>query len=98
RVRRPARAAVCRGADAARRELLRVKNRLEGLLYTNERVFEQYREMLSKENAKRINETLTRARVALMNDSQAELETATFDLNSISRMLSEAMLDSGKDS
>ncbi len=85
-------------ADAARRELLRVKNRLEGLLYTNERVFEQYREMLSKENAKRINETLTRARVALMNDSQAELETATFDLNSISRMLSEAMLDSGKDS
>jgi len=85
-------------ADAARRELLRVKNRLEGLLYTNERVFEQYREMLSKENAKRINETLTRARVALMNDSQAELETATFDLNSISRLLSEAMLDSGKDS
>ena len=33
-----------------------------------------------------------------MNDSQAELETATFDLNSISRLLSEAMLDSGKDS
>ena len=33
-------------ADAARRELLRVKNRLEGLLYTNERVFEQYMEYM----------------------------------------------------
>ena len=82
-------------ADAARRELLRLKNRMEGLLYTNERVFEQFREMLPQAERKRINEALLRARVALMNDSKADLEAATFDLNSISRVLSEAMLNRG---
>jgi molecular chaperone DnaK len=82
-------------ADTARRELLRLKNRMEGLLYTNERVFEQFREMLPAAEARRINETLLRARVALMNQSKADLEAATFDLNSISRILSEAMLSRG---
>jgi molecular chaperone DnaK len=78
--------------DVQRREIRRLKNRLEGLIYTNERVFEQFREALPKDDSKRINETLLRARMALMNESKADIEAALFDLNSISRVLSEAML------
>jgi molecular chaperone DnaK len=80
--------------DGQKREVRRLKNRLEGLIYTNERVFEQFQEILSASDRKRIRETITESRIALANDDRADLEAATFDLNSISRELSELMLNS----
>jgi molecular chaperone DnaK len=80
--------------DGQKREVRRLKNRLEGLIYTNERVFEQFQEILSASDRKRIRETITESRMALANDDRADLEAATFDLNSISRELSELMLGS----
>jgi molecular chaperone DnaK len=79
--------------DGQRREVRRLKNRLEGLIYTNERVFEQFQEMLSEADRKRVRETLIQSRMALANNDRADLEAATFDLNSISRQLSELMLE-----
>lgn len=84
--------------DGQRREVRRLKNRLEGLIYTNERVFEQFQEMLSDADRKRVRETLIQSRMALANDDRADLEAATFDLNSISRQLSELMLENIEDS
>ena len=78
--------------DQQRREVRRVKNRLEGLIYTNERVFEQFQEHLREPERKKVRDTLIRARMALANDDRADLEAAMFDLNSISRQLSELML------
>ena len=78
--------------DEQRREVRRVKNRLEGLIYTNERVFEQFQEHLREPERKKVRDTLIRARMALANDDRADLEAAMFDLNSISRQLSELML------
>ena len=78
--------------DAVKRELRRLKNRIEGLIYTNEKVFNQFRAALIERDRKKISETLVRARVALGSDLRADLETALFDLNSISRQLSEMML------
>ena len=79
--------------DGQRREVRRLKNRLEGLIYTNERVFEQFQEMLSEADRKRVRDTLIQSRMALANNDRADLEAATFDLNSISRQLSELMLE-----
>ena len=79
-------------ADAQRRELRRLKNRIEGLVYSNEKVFAQFRDTLSEKDRRRLSETLLRSRMSLSSDSRAELETALFDLNSISRTLSEMML------
>ena len=79
-------------ADAQRRELRRLKNRIEGLVYSNEKVFSQFRDTLSEKDRRRLSETLLRSRMSLSSDSRAELETALFDLNSISRTLSEMML------
>ncbi len=79
-------------ADSQRREIRRLKNRLEGLIYTNDRVFEQFQEMISESERKRIRDILIKARMALANDDRADLEAAMFDLNSISRELSDVML------
>ena len=79
-------------SDVQKREILQLKNRLEGLIYSNERVFEQFRDMLLEADAKKIHEAILQARVALNNEQRAELEAAIFDLNTVSRTLSDIML------
>jgi molecular chaperone DnaK len=79
-------------SDLVKREVQQLKNRLEGMIYSNERVFEQFRDMLQEADAKKIHETLLKARVALNEEKKADLEGSIFDLNSISRTLSDVML------
>jgi molecular chaperone DnaK len=79
-------------ADQQRRELRQLKNRLEGLIYSNERVFSQFRDILSDGDAKKIQDTLHQARTALGGEKRAELEAAIYDLNAVSRTLSDVML------
>jgi len=79
-------------SDVQKREILQLKNRLEGLIYSNERVFEQFRDMLLEADSKKIHEAILQARVALNNEQRAELEAAIFDLNTVSRTLSDIML------
>jgi molecular chaperone DnaK len=78
--------------DSKKREIRRLKNRVEGLIYTNEKVYNQFRDALADKDRRRVSEVLLRSRVALGSDRKADLETALFDLNSISRQLSELML------
>ncbi|MEO6192353.1 MAG: molecular chaperone DnaK, partial [Thermoanaerobaculia bacterium] len=79
-------------ADVERREIRQLKNRLEGLIYSNERVFGQFRDMLQDGDGRRIHEALTHARNALNNEKRADLEAAIYDLNTVSRTLSDVML------
>ncbi len=79
-------------SDLEKREIRQLKNRLEGLIYSNERVFEQFRDMLPEDDSKRIHENLLQARVAKSNEQRAELEAAIYDLSSVSRTLSDVML------
>ena len=85
-------------ADARRRELRQLKNRIEGLIYSNERVYTQFRSLLPEASAKRIHEVLLQARAALGNETQPELEAAMFDLNSVAQILSEVMLSNARGS
>ncbi|REJ79882.1 MAG: molecular chaperone DnaK [Acidobacteria bacterium] len=80
-------------ADRERRELRRVRNRLEGMVYTNEKVLEQFGEALRDSDRKRVKEVLGQARTALGSEDRVDMEAAMFDLNSISRLLSNLMLD-----
>jgi molecular chaperone DnaK len=84
--------------DAERREIRRLKNRLEGLIYSNERVFEQFQESVAEADKNRIHQAFLRARMALSEDERAELEAAIFDQNSISQKLSQLMLETTDDS
>jgi molecular chaperone DnaK len=83
-------------ADAKRREVRQLKNRVEGLIYSNERVFNQFRSILPEASARRIHDVLTHARSALGNDAQAEIEAAIYDLNSVAQILSEVMLSNAR--
>ncbi|HEY4590543.1 MAG TPA: molecular chaperone DnaK [Thermoanaerobaculia bacterium] len=79
-------------ADLERRELRQLKNRLEGLIYSNDRVFGQFRDVLQDGDVKRIQEALMQARVAINTEKRADLEAAIYDLNTVSRTLSDVML------
>jgi molecular chaperone DnaK len=79
-------------ADLERREIRQLKNRLEGLIYSNERVFNQFRDVVQDTDIRRIQESLSRARQAINNERRADLEAAIYDLNTVSRLLSDVML------
>jgi molecular chaperone DnaK len=83
-------------ADTKRRELRQLKNRVEGLIYTNERVYTQFRPLLPDSSSRRIHEVLMSARMALNNERQADLEAAMYDLNSVAQILSEVMLSNAR--
>ena len=78
--------------DREKRELTEIKNRIEGLIYNNERVYEEFKKALDTSDKEEIHETLMKARAALANDDRAELEAVSYDLNTISARLSEVML------
>ena len=80
-------------ADRDRREIRRLKNRLEGMIYTNERVLEQFGEALGEKKKNRVKDVMSQARGALSNEDRVDMEAAMFDLNSVSQMLSDLMLD-----
>lgn len=80
-------------SDAERREIRQLKNRLEGLIYSNERVFEQFSDMLPDDDRQRIHDAILQARVAISNEQRADIEGALYDLTSVSRVLSDAMLN-----
>ncbi len=84
-----------RALDQERKELRRLKNRLEGLIYTNERVFGQFKDLLDPDEQTRIRESLLQARMTLNVDDKAELEATMYDLNGISAKLSDLMLSRG---
>jgi molecular chaperone DnaK len=79
--------------DSERREMRRLRNRLEGLIYTNDKVFRQFQDMMKSDIRKSVHDTLLRARSALSREEQPVLEAAVFDLNAVSQQLSEIMLD-----
>jgi molecular chaperone DnaK len=83
-------------ADSKRRELRQLKNRIEGLIYSNERVYTQFRPLLPEASSRRIHEVLLGARAALGRETQAELEAAMYDLNSVAQILSEVMLSNAR--
>ena len=78
--------------DKERREIRRLRNRLEGLIYTNEKVIDQFKDMVDGNERQQIREILLKSRMALTSGDRADLEAAMFDLNSVSRQLSELML------
>ncbi len=84
-------------ADRERRENRRLRNRMEGMLLTNERVFEQFGEMLSDSERRSVRELLVKARNSLTSSSRNEMETLLFDLSALSRQLSSLMLESIED-
>jgi molecular chaperone DnaK len=79
-------------ADHERREIAAIKNRLEGMIASNERVLAEFGGGLADDERQRIEETLSRSREIAGGDSRDAFNEAIFDMQGVSKVLTRVML------
>jgi molecular chaperone DnaK len=78
--------------DQERREIRELQNRLEGLLYTNERVVKEFGAGLSPEDREEVRATLNRARKALTSEERSVLEEAIYAVQDAAQVLTQVIM------
>lgn len=81
-----------RREDARRKEIKLLRNRLEGLLYTNERVFKEFGNALEASAREEVETVLAKGRRLLDSDDPALLNQAIESVQGCARHLTEVML------
>ncbi len=79
-------------ADHERREIAAIKNRLEGMIASNERVLGEFGSSLADDERQRIEETLKRSREIAAGDNREAFNEAIFDMQGVSKVLTRVML------
>ena len=79
-------------ADHERREIAAIKNRLEGMIASNERVLGEFGASLAEDERQRIEETLKRSREIASGESREAFNEAIFDMQGVSKVLTRVML------
>jgi molecular chaperone DnaK len=79
-------------SDAQRREVRLIQNKLEGMIYTNEKVFREFGKLLTDADRDKVQKVLTRAKEAANSEDRQVLNDAVFDLQNASRILTSVML------
>jgi molecular chaperone DnaK len=79
-------------ADAVRRETRTLQNKLEGMIYTNEKVFREFGKLLPDPDREKVQKSISQARSASTSESKQTLNDAIFDLQQTSRILTSVML------
>ncbi|MEO6260114.1 MAG: molecular chaperone DnaK [Thermoanaerobaculia bacterium] len=78
--------------DASRREIRMLQNKLEGMIYTNEKVFREFGKLLNDEERAKVEVVITRAKEATASETKQRLNDAIFELQAASRILTSVML------
>lgn len=78
--------------DRRRREIRHLQNRLEGLLYTNERVMREFGSKLEQDDREEVRNTLHRARKALTSEERSVLEEAILAVQDAAGILSSVII------
>ncbi len=81
-----------RKEDVRRRDLRLLRNKLEGLLYTNERVFKEFGSLLEAAVGEKVKGALEHGRRVLDSDDQVVLQGAIDTVQGVARHLTEVML------
>jgi molecular chaperone DnaK len=79
-------------ADQKRKTVRQLKNKLEGQIAGNERVFREFGKLLGTDEKDRIARTLQHARETLTAEERGEIDNALLDMQGVSRLLTAAML------
>jgi molecular chaperone DnaK len=79
-------------ADAARREIRILQNKLEGMVYTNEKVFREFGKLLNEEDRDRVQKIINKAKGAVTSEDKQPINDAIFELQAASRILTSVML------
>jgi molecular chaperone DnaK len=85
-------AATNKAADSKRKELRQLKNKLEGLIAGNDRVFREFGKLLQDDEKDRVERTLANAREVLTGEDRGPIDDAMIDMKGVSRILTQAML------
>jgi len=78
--------------DEVRREIRQLQNRLEGLLYTNERVLREFGGNLEADERDETRATLNRARKALTSEEKSVLQEAIFAVEEAAQVLTKVVM------
>jgi molecular chaperone DnaK len=79
-------------ADAQRRELRMLQNKLEGMIYTNDKVFREFGKLLSEDDRNRVQRMIAKAREHITSEDKQPINDAIFELQSAARILTSVML------
>ncbi len=78
--------------DATRREIRMLQNKLEGMIYTNEKVFREFGKLLNEDDRTKVQAAILRAKEMVVSEDKQRLSDAIFDLQGASRLLTTVML------
>jgi molecular chaperone DnaK len=79
-------------ADSARREMRVLQNKLEGMIYTNDKVFKEFGKLLNEGDRDRVQKIIMKARESVTADDKQKINDAIFELQNASRILTSVML------
>jgi len=79
-------------SDSARREMRMLQNKLEGMIYTNDKVFHEFGKLLSEEDRGRVGKIIGKAKEAVVTEEKQKLNDAIFELQTAARILTSVML------
>ena len=79
-------------ADATRREVRLLQNKLEGMIYTNEKVFHEFGKLLNELDRVQVEKVINRAKESTTTEDKQRLNDAIFELQAASRILTGVML------
>ena len=78
--------------DASRREMRMLQNKLEGMIYTNDKVFREFGKMLNEEDRDKVQKCIAKAKESVASEEKQRLNDAIFELQTASRILTSVML------
>jgi molecular chaperone DnaK (HSP70) len=69
-----------------------LQNKLEGMIYTNEKVFREFGKLLNAEDRTKVGKIIAKAKEVAATEEKQKLNDAIFELQGASRILTSVML------
>jgi molecular chaperone DnaK len=79
-------------ADAERRDVRMLQNKLEGMIYTNEKVFREFGKLLSDTDRDKVAAVIAKAKELVAAEEKGRLNDAIYELQAAARILTSVML------
>src|ERR1043165_5670821 len=76
----------------ARRDIRMLQNKLEGMIYTNEKVFREFGKLLNDADRDKVGATIAKAKELVAAEDRQHLNDAIFELQGAARILTSVML------
>jgi len=78
--------------DATRREIRMLQNKLEGMIYTNDKVFREFGKLLNDDERDKVGQVIARSKEVAASEEKQKINDAIFELQGASRILTSVML------